>query len=152
MNSLPIPLYLAVKDCVFVLGQHFLLSGHLYLPAIDPLHVQARPRQGIVKRRNNAVYVSEALALSVLLVAGQAPGDFPGEILVSDMSPLQPRGPTRAHWRAGGIAHQSRPPDSGFVRRKGPNIVDVRVRDAGGRVSEDAKDSRGLAWRASLLS
>lgn len=41
-------------------------------------------------------------------------------------------------------AHQSRPPDSGFVRRKGPNIVDVRVRDASQRAIEDAKDSRGL--------
>jgi len=51
-----------------------------------------------------------------------------------------------------GGAHQSRPPDSGFVRRKGPNIVDMRVRDAGRCAIEDAKDSRGLAWRASLLA
>ncbi|KAJ8110098.1 hypothetical protein OPT61_g6964 [Boeremia exigua] len=31
-------------------------------------------------------------------------------------------------------------------------MVDVRVRDAGGCAIEDAKDSRGLAWRASLLA
>jgi hypothetical protein len=49
-------------------------------------------------------------------------------------------------------AHQSRPPDSGFVRRKGPNIVDARLRDAEQCAMEDAKDSRGLAWRASLSS
>ena len=39
-------------------------------------------------------------------------------------------------------SHQSRPPESGFVRRNGPNIVDMRVRDARRRAIEDAKDSR----------
>lgn len=77
MNSLSVPLHFPVEHCVFVLGQHLRLSRHLHLPAVHLLHAQPCPCERIVERRNNAVYVSEALALSVLLVAGEAPGDFP---------------------------------------------------------------------------
>lgn len=83
MNSLPVSLHFSVEDCVLVLGQHLLLGGHLQLPAVHLLHAQPCPRERIVKCRNDAVYVSKALALSVLLVAGQAPGNFPEETSVA---------------------------------------------------------------------
>ena len=82
MNSLPVSLHFPVEDCVFVLGQHLLLGRHLHLPAVHLLHAQPRPCQRIVKGRNNVVDVSEALALSVLLVAGEAPWNFPIQMLV----------------------------------------------------------------------
>lgn len=135
VNALPVPLHFPVEDCVLVLGQHLLLSRHLQLPAIHLLHAQPCPRQRIVECRNNTVYVSKALALSVLLVAGQTPGNFPVEALVSWLIAAVAAGSQPG---TSGVAHQSKPPESGFVRRKGPNIVDVRVRVAVGRAIEDA--------------
>ena len=84
VDSFPVSLHFSVEDCVFVLGQHLLLSRHFHLPAVHLLHAQSGPCQRIVKGRNNAVYVSEALALSVLLVAGEAPWNFPIQMLVRD--------------------------------------------------------------------
>jgi hypothetical protein len=134
--SLSIPLHLAVKDCVFVLGQHLCLGRHLHLPAIDLLQAFALSCERVIERLDYGVDVAEALALAVLLVAGQAPWDFPGGMLTSRRH-IVGRGASKAgmwqamrNWAPGGMYH-SRPPESGFVRRKAPNIVIVWVRDAG---------------------
>jgi hypothetical protein len=75
--SLSIPLHFAVKYCVFVLGQHLWLGRHLHLPPVDLLQAFALSCEGVIERLDNRVDVAEALALAVLLVAGQPPWDFP---------------------------------------------------------------------------
>lgn len=69
--------------------------------------------------------MSQAFALAVLLVSGEAPWDFPVRALMSVnvLAALQRR---RHEGNCGRrrIIYHSRPPDSGFVRRKGPNIAD----------------------------
>lgn len=77
MYPLAIPLDLAIKHGIFILWQHLLLRGHLDFPALNLLHALAQAAQRRVERADYRVDVAEALALPVLLVAGQAPGDFP---------------------------------------------------------------------------
>jgi hypothetical protein len=69
VDSLAVPLDLAVENRVLVLGQHLLLGGHLGLPALDLLHAEPEARKRTVECRDDAVDVPEALALAVLLVA-----------------------------------------------------------------------------------
>lgn len=79
MDALSIALGLAVKQGVFVLGQHLGLGGHLGLP---PLHGrQHLPLLGErgVNGRNDAVDGPEALTVPPLLELGQPPGDLPQE-------------------------------------------------------------------------
>lgn len=62
--------------------------------------------------------------MSVFLVAGEAPWDFPVGCDVSEVvREATLRGGIAARESSRGNAYQSRPPDSGFVKRKGPNIV-----------------------------
>ena len=65
---------------------------------------------------------------------------------------------TRAALEALGCTYQRRPPDNGFVRRKGPNIVDMRIcvfvmrNDVQLRMRKTPADLLGvhpcLAWEA----
>lgn len=77
MNALAIPLHLAIKHAVFVLGQHLLLRRHLLLPALDLLQALAHAAQRVVERADDAVDMAQALAVAVFLVSREAVGDFP---------------------------------------------------------------------------
>lgn len=79
MNALPVPLYLAVKDCVLVLGQHLLLSGHLLLPAGQRVQRLALLGKCRTERVNNRVDGLQPLALAEFLEPRQPPWDFPRE-------------------------------------------------------------------------
>jgi hypothetical protein len=169
VDALAVPLDLAVKNRVLVLGQHLLLRRHLRLPALDLLHAESEARKRTVERRDDAVDVPETLALAVLLVARQAPRDFPLRLLE-----MHPRSLFRGGFQCGpggggaagqrrrmvGMAYQSRPPDSGFVERKAPNMaagnrrgVDMDDAEAWLRYLDmRERDSRGLPWRGSLLA
>jgi hypothetical protein len=78
MYSLPVRLLLPVKDCIFVLWQHLLLSRHLLIP---PLHGLVRgpeislqcSRYGIY----DAVNCTQTLSLAAFLVTGDSPWGFP---------------------------------------------------------------------------
>jgi hypothetical protein len=74
---LPIPLHLAIKHAVLVLGQHLLLSRHLHLPPLHLLHALAQSSERVIEGRDDGVDVAQAFALAVLLVPGEAPWDFP---------------------------------------------------------------------------
>jgi hypothetical protein len=82
--ALPIPLHLAVKDRVFVLWQHLLLSRHLHLPPLDLLHALSSSCERVIERFYDGVDVPEAFALAVLLVSGEPPWDFPVILLAID--------------------------------------------------------------------
>ncbi len=81
MNSLPIPPGLLVENGVLVLRQHLLLRWHLSLPSLQSLRRKRLLRQRGVERRDDGVDVLEALAVTELLWAGEAPGDFPADVL-----------------------------------------------------------------------
>jgi hypothetical protein len=98
VDALAVPLDLAVKNRVLVLGQHLLLRRHLRLPALDLLHAESEARKRTVERRDDAVDVPETLALAVLLVARQAPRDFPLRLLEMD-----PRSLFRGGFNAGPV-------------------------------------------------
>jgi hypothetical protein len=75
--ALAVPLHLAVEHGVLVLGQHLLLGRHLQLPALHLLHALSHAPQRRVECADDCVDVSEALAVPVLLVAGEAPWYLP---------------------------------------------------------------------------
>ena len=77
MNTLPIPLYFLVEHCIFVLGQHFLLSRHIFLPRFHLLQGLAQACESCVDGRDDVIGGPETAAVTVLLVAGEAPWDFP---------------------------------------------------------------------------
>ena len=68
--ALPIPLDLAVKDRVFVLGQHLLFRRHLLLPRFHLLQGLAQARKGGVEGRDDSVDAPETVTVAVLLAGG----------------------------------------------------------------------------------
>jgi hypothetical protein len=71
--------------------------------------------------------------MTVFLVSRESPWDLPADIMSTiarlDMESYE----IREHWGTWGSTYHSRPPESGFVRRKGPNIVTVWDRNVGRR-------------------
>jgi hypothetical protein len=110
--SFPIFPLLAIKDCVFVLWQHLLLSGHCCLPPLHSVCLDSLFREGIVYDVDDFVNVTKAAALAGFLMSGEAPWDFP-TLLISSV-------------HIDGLVmglYQRRPPDRGDVSLNGPNIV-----------------------------
>jgi hypothetical protein len=141
--SLPIPLDLTIKHRVFVLWQHLFLSRHLQFPPFNLLHALTLSCKRIIEGRDYRVDVPEAFTLAILLMSREAPWDLPVSRSVTVLSNIDflyeaLLGGERAQLRNHEDTYHSRPPDNGFVRRKGPNIVDVCVCDAGRRVLHDA--------------
>lgn len=85
MYPLPVPLNLAIKDRIFILRQHLGLGRHLFLPALDALHALSVARERIVQGCDDGVDFSEALAVAVLLMAGEAPWDFPFRSVLAEV-------------------------------------------------------------------
>lgn len=69
VNSLAIPLDLAIKDTVFILGQHLGFRWHLGFPALDLLHAAAEAAQCGIEGGHDGVDVAEAFPLAVFLVS-----------------------------------------------------------------------------------
>jgi hypothetical protein len=77
VNPLPIAPHLAIKNCIFISGEHLGLGGHLGLPPFDGLQLLALFREGGVDDGNDLVDALEAEALPVFAWAGELPGNFP---------------------------------------------------------------------------
>ena len=123
---LAVALDLAVKDGVLVLGQHLLFAGHLELPAHHLLHRLPLLRKRRVERVNDGVDAAQALALPVLLVSREPPWDFPvAQASASRVAGLDMQRQSNVCAMGTARTYQSRPPESGFVRRKGPNMAGV---------------------------
>ena len=84
VNALPVALLLLVEESVFVLGQHFLLTGHLGIPPGHGLRCLTIALEGSAQGINDAVHGAQTLALAGLLRGGQTPRGLPvvGELLV----------------------------------------------------------------------
>lgn len=80
VDPLPIPLLLAIKDRILVLGPHFLLPRHLSFPPVKVLHAAALFSKCGVYACDDAVDSPETFALPSFLGGGEAPWDFPGLI------------------------------------------------------------------------
>lgn len=77
MNTLPIPLLLAVEHCVLVFGQHFSLGRHLLLPRLDALQRLALLGQGGIQCGDDRVDGPQSPALTGFLEFREAPWDLP---------------------------------------------------------------------------
>jgi hypothetical protein len=113
VNSFPVLLLLAIEDCIFVLGQHLLLSGHCCFPPLNSKRLDSLFCESVVHDVDDFVNVTEAAALAGFLMSGEAPWYFPA-LRVSTV----PVDELMIGW------YQRRPPDSGDVSLKGPNIVE----------------------------
>jgi hypothetical protein len=71
-----LPLF-AIENCVFVLGQHLLLSRHGGLPPLHSMCLDSLFREGIVYDVDDFVDMTEAAALAGFLVSREAPRDLP---------------------------------------------------------------------------
>lgn len=77
MNALAVGLLLLIEESVLVLGQHFLLTGHLGIPALNSLGALTVARKSSAQGVDDAVNGAEALALPGLLGRRQAPWGLP---------------------------------------------------------------------------
>lgn len=113
MNSLPIPLLLAVKDRIFILRPHLLLPRHLRLPSLHLLQTTPLFFERGIDDCDDVVDAAEAFALTRFLMWGEAEGYFPG---------MDGRVSMMGGGRERGTLYHRRPPDRGDVALKGPNI------------------------------
>lgn len=77
MNALAVALLLLVEEGVLVLGQHFLLAGHLGVPPGHSLRCLAIALEGSAQSVDDAVHRAQALALASLLRGRQTPRGLP---------------------------------------------------------------------------
>ena len=77
MYSLPVLLLIPRKEGIFVLGQHFLLRGHLCLPSLQCRKSFSLLRESRVERRDYGVDGSQSLPLPVLLESRESPRLLP---------------------------------------------------------------------------
>lgn len=116
-NRLPILLLLPIKDGVFVLRNHLLLSGHLVLPPIQSFRRQALLSQSFLHAIDDAVHRAQTLALSCFLQTREPPWDLP-----TQRTPSSAQRQGRANQSdPGGATYHKRPPDRGLVALKAPN-------------------------------
>lgn len=79
MYSLPVLLLLAIKDGVFILWQHLLLSWHLGVPSFNRLGAHAVLLQCGAESVDHFVDQLQALSLSCFLGSAETPGSFPAQ-------------------------------------------------------------------------
>ena len=77
MDSLPIPLLLAVENRVLILGPHLRLRRHLGFPSLEDLERLALFGERLVDGCNDGVDSPQTVSLASLLKLRQPPGDLP---------------------------------------------------------------------------
>ena len=77
MNSLPIPLLLAIKNRIFILGPHLLLPRHLLFPSLQIFQRSSLFSERCINDGDDGIHRTEPFALAGFLGRGEAEGDFP---------------------------------------------------------------------------